>query len=59
MQSAHKHGNNVVRKENYITGEVYEEEQKQEPTFEVQKHNEGTGELCPKGANVKLHFKCL
>ena len=25
--------------------------------FEVIKHNEGTGELCPKGAMVKVHYE--
>ena len=25
-------------------------------TFTVEKHNEGTGEVCPKGAYVKVHY---
>ena len=26
------------------------------PPFEVIKHNEGTGPVCPKGANVVIHY---
>ena len=25
-------------------------------SFQVQKHNEGTGPLCPKGAHVTVHY---
>ena len=41
----HDHSQDHVHEE---TGDV--------TVFEVIKHNEGTGEICPKGAKVKVHY---